>query len=340
MKKLWVKYFGILVVLVLAACSSSSSNNLNDESLEEIPKGTVVAQFGQLKVLNGQIVGENNMPIQLRGMSFFWSQWIGKYYTPGTVNWLKNDWEVTVIRAAMAVEDDGGYLSNPEINKERVFTVVDAAIDAGIYVIIDWHSHFSLDKEEEAKAFFAEVARKYKDIPNVIFETYNEPINDSWSALKKYHEAVIGAIRAEGNTNLVICGTRTWSQRVDEVVNNEVNDNNVAYTLHYYAATHKKELRAIAQKALDANIPIFVTEFGVTEATGDGFVDAEEAAIWWKFLDDNSISWCNWSIADKEESSASLKPNSSINGGWSESDLTESGKLVRTELKAKNPKFE
>lgn len=48
-----------------------------------------VDKHGQLHVEGNYIMDEHNEPVQLRGMSFFWSQWQGKYYTPGTVKWLK-----------------------------------------------------------------------------------------------------------------------------------------------------------------------------------------------------------------------------------------------------------
>ncbi len=299
---------------------------------------SIVDAYGLLQVSGNRIVDKNNNSIQLRGMSLFWSQWIGQYYTPETVKWLKEDWDCNIIRAAMGVEDSDGYLSNREVEKQKIFTVIDAAIAEGIYVIIDWHSHHAEDHIDEAKSFFSEVAQKYGDKPNIIYEIYNEPLNVSWNdVLKPYHEQVIAAIRQHDTDNLIICGTRTWSQDVDEVIGNEINDVNVAYTLHYYAATHKQFLRDKAQKALDAGLPIFVTEYGITEASGDGSIDANEAQIWWDFLDQNKISWCNWSIADKQELSAALKPGASGLGNWTEDELTDSGKMVRGEIKNKNP---
>ncbi|MBO0592409.1 glycoside hydrolase family 5 protein [Cellulophaga sp. E16_2] len=300
----------------------------------------VVEAYGQLSVSGNKIVDKNNNPIQLRGMSLFWSQWMGQYYTTGTVDWLQTDWNATVVRAAMGVEDADGYISNPATEKAKVFAVIDAAINAGIYVIVDWHSHHAEDHIPEAKAFFAEVAQKYGDQPNIIYETYNEPLDVSWTGvLKPYHETIIAEIRKYDPDNLVICGTRTWSQRVDEVVGNKINDANVAYTLHYYASTHKKELRDIAQIALNNDIAIFVTEYGVTEASGNGYIDEASTNTWWSYLDENKISWCNWSIADKNESAAALTPGASGSGNWAESELTVSGKLVRSEMLEKNPTY-
>jgi endoglucanase len=295
-----------------------------------------VAEYGQLSIVNNKIVDKNGKPVQLRGMSLFWSQWIGKYYNADVVSWLKKDWQCNVIRAPMAIES-GGYLENKAVEKAKIYTVIDAAIKEGIYVIVDWHDHNGEKHLEEAKAFFSEVAQKYKDVPNIIYEPYNEPLNVSWtSVLKPYHEAVIAEIRKYDPDNLIICGTRNWSQNVNDVINNKIADPNVAYTLHYYSATHKQNLRDVAKAAINAGVPLFVTEYGVSEASGDGPIDTEEAAKWWAFLDENGISHCNWSIADKSELSAALKPNANQNGSWALSDLSTSGLMVRKEIRAKN----
>lgn len=345
------------LLLSTTSCSSSSEEPVTQAEMvgEQTPKeeedntsndpptltGSFVADHGQLRIEGTKIVDKDGATVQLRGMSLFWSQWIGKYYTAEAVKWLKEDWQCNVVRAAMGVDEGGdAYIANPEREKQKIFTVIDAAIAEGVYVIVDWHSHHAEDYLAEAKAFFDEVSKKYGDTPNIIYEPYNEPLDVSWTGtLKAYHEDVLASIRANDPDNIVICGTRTWSQRVDEVIGNKIDDPNVAYTLHYYAATHKQELRDIAQQAVDAGVPLFVTEYGVSEASGDGSIDAEEANTWWDFLDANGIGWCNWSIADKEELSAALKPNASATGGWTLDQLTQSGTMVRAEIKVNNPNY-
>ncbi|HYF69429.1 MAG TPA: glycoside hydrolase family 5 protein [Ohtaekwangia sp.] len=310
---------------------------------EEVPKlitATAVEYYGALKVVGNQILGKDDKPVQLRGMSFFWSQWIGKYYTPETVTWLKDDWHCSIVRAAMAV-DQGGYLTNPETEKQKIYTVVDAAIEAGLYVIIDWHDHYAYDHTQEAKIFFATMAQKYGDKPNVIYEPFNEPMQVSWSGLvKPYLQAVIDTIRHYDPDNLIVCGSPTWSQDVDVAANDPLVGENLAYTLHFYSGTHKQFLRDKAKRAMDKGIALMVTEFGTTDATGDGLVNKEETRLWFDFIEDHNLSWCNWSIADKVESSAALKPNASATGHWTEDQLTESGAFIRNEILAKNPDFE
>lgn len=297
-----------------------------------------VAHYGQLSVKGNQITDKSGQPVQLRGMSLFWSQWIGKYYNAEAVKWLKDDWRCTVVRAAMAIDHDG-YLTNPEVEKQKVMRVVDAAIAQGLYVIIDWHDHEAEKHTAQAKTFFAEMAQRYGDKPNVIYEIYNEPLQVSWAGvIKPYAETVIAAIREHDPDNLVICGTPNWSQRVEEAAADPIKLPNVAYSLHFYAATHKQWLRDAAATALSKGIALMVTEFGTTEASGDGTFDQEETKTWWRFLDQHKISWCNWSVADKEEKSAALKPGAKATGNWTDAEITASGLFVRNELRAHNPK--
>jgi endoglucanase len=299
---------------------------------------TPVERHGQLSVQGNRIVDQSGEPVVLRGMSLFWSQWMGRFYNTNLVHWLRDDWRCTVIRAALAVES-GGYLTHPEREKDKIKTVIQAAIDLGIYVIIDWHDHNAHRNVAQAQAFFEEMAKTYGNHPNIIYELWNEPLNrHDWSTvIKPYHEAVIPKIRAHDPRNLIVCGTSTWSQDVDKAARDPLQFDHIAYALHFYAATHKQPLRNKAAAALAGGIAIMVTEWGTSEATGGGKLDEEETQKWLEFMDENQLSWCNWSIADKVETSAALKPRVSSTGGWSTNDLTASGHLVRNELRAKNP---
>lgn len=293
---------------------------------------SVVGINGQLSVEGKYIVNQYNEPIVLRGMSLFWSQWMGQYYNASAIQWLKEDWNCTVVRAAMGIEM-GGYLEHPTTEMSKIKKVVDACIEDGIYVIVDWHDHHAEDHEEEAINFFTEIASLYGDYPNIIYEIYNEPLQISWTNIvKPYSERVITAIREIDSNNVILVGSPTWSQDVDTAANNPIESENIAYSLHYYAATHKQSLRDKAQTAISKGLPLFVSEFGTCESSGDGVLDYEETETWFDFLEDNKIGWCNWSIADKDETASALKPGASGLGGWSESQLTPSGKLIRDKI--------
>lgn len=295
-----------------------------------------VQRYGQLAVKGSYIMGEKGDTVQLMGMSLFWSQWMGKFYNPDVVKWLVSDWNCTIVRAAMGAEM-GGYLTNPDLEQEKVTAVVDAAIESGIYVIIDFHSHEAHKHPDAAKKFFTEMAKKYGKYPNVLYEIYNEPLQDSWSkVIKPYSEEIIKAIREHDPDNIIICGTRQWSQLVNEAAQDPIKADNIAYTLHFYAGTHKKALREEAEAAMKNGVALIVTEYGTCHASGNDHFDPEESNVWFDFMDKYKISSCNWSIADKVETASALMPGVSDRGDWMEEQLTPSGKLVRSRIIATN----
>lgn len=342
-----------LPLAMLAGCTGLPEDGNDDENLLEVADSedvsedgmitppdprisaaiAPVAQYGDLKVVGNQIQSKlTNTQVQLRGMSLFWSQWGGAFWNASAVNSTVDNWGATVVRAAMGVES-GGYLTNPAAEKARVKAVVDAAIAKGIYVIIDWHDHNATVHTNEAKAFFTEMAQTYGNKDNVIFEIYNEPDGESWSEIKTYAQTVISAIRGTGSDNLIVVGTPTWSQDVDQAANSPITGfSNIAYTLHFYAGTHKQSLRDKATYALSKGIPLFVTEFGTCDASGNGNLDLVESQTWINFLNANKLSWANWSLFDKNETASALVPGASTTGVWTDASLTASGKWVKAKL--------
>ena len=288
-----------------------------------------VGEHGALRVSGNRVVDAHGQPIQLRGMSFFWSQWTD-FYVPQNVDVLVDDWKATVVRAALGVENDGGYLANPQPNVDKVRAVVDRAIARGVYVIIDWHDHHAQDHAAQARSFFEQMASTYGEQPHVIFEVYNEPMDVEWPVVKTYAEDIIRAIRGAGSDNLIIVGTPTWSQDVDVAAADRImSDENVAYTLHFYADTHKQFLRDKATIALNAGIALFVTEWGTCSADGNGSVNEGETQTWLDFMRDNSISWANWSLHHKDEACSAIAPGAGATGPWRDDQLTTSGRLVK-----------
>ena len=326
-----LKILKLLVLLVLISITISCAENNNPEDNAVMPEDTTVVQIhGLLQVNGNRILDQHSAPVCFAGNSFFWSNdnWGGeRYYKSEVVLWLKLDWKTTIVRAAMGVEDPGGYLDNKTANKNRVKTVVDAAIDEGLYVIIDWHSHHAEDNTNEAALFFQEMANLYGEYDNVIYELYNEPLDISWSnVIKPYAISIIATIRAIDPDNLIIVGTPEWSQRVDLAAADPITGySNIAYTLHFYTVHHQQWLRDRASAALNDGIALFVTEWG---SIGYSQIDSE-ANEWMTWCFDNKISHCNWAVNDKEEEWSILIPGASTSGGWSDDDLTDAGKLAR-----------
>ena len=318
------------LAILLAACTATS----REAPPVSAPSGSPVAQHGALSVRGGKVVDARGKPVTLRGMALFWSQWAPQYYDGRTVDWLASDWKVDIVRASIAAEGNDSARQHFERELAKASTVIEAAAANGIYVIVDWHAHRPYP--DEAGRFLVAIAEKYGHLPNLIYEPFNEPLRDGvdWSRdVKPYHQRIVAAIRAVDPDNLIIVGSPSWSQDVDIAAQDPLAGENIAYTLHYYAATHKAELRAKADKALAAGLALFVTEFGVVEATGNGPIDYASSEAWWDWAEANDISWLAWSTGDRDETSATLKPGTPP-ANWSESDLTESGKLLRARLRA------
>jgi endoglucanase len=298
---------------------------------------TPVQTHGALRIDGTRVVDQHGKGVALAGPSFFWSNtgWgQEKFYNASAVKIFATEWNASIVRAAMGVDAKGGFLDD-RANEARVEALVDAAIANGVYVIIDWHSHHAEQHTDEAVAFFQRMAKKYGRTPNVIYELYNEPLREAtWgTVIKPYAEKVIAAIRAIDPDNLIVVGTPTWSQDVDVAAGDPLKGTNLAYALHFYAGTHKQELRDKADAAFKKGAPLFVTEWGSVNADGNGGVDALETRRWQDYLRAHCLSQAQWAASDRNEGASLFKPGTSGTGPWRESDLTESGKLLRDILK-------
>jgi endoglucanase len=294
--------------------------------------GQPVKVHGQLQVKGSRLCDEKGSPLVLRGMSFGWHNFWPRFYNPAAVAWLARDWNCSVVRAAMGVEPKGGYKEDPEGSVRKIKAVVDGAIKSGIYVIIDWHSHnINL---AEAKTFFDQMAAEYGKYPNVIYELFNEPDQESWEDVKNYATEVIKVIRNQDPDNIILVGNPHWDQNIHLVADAPlIGFNNIMYTVHFYAATHKQELRDRCNYALNKGIPIFISESAGMEATGDGALNELEWQKWIGWAEQNKISWITWSVSDKDETCSVLYPSASSNGNWTDKDIKESGKKARALLK-------
>ncbi len=305
----------------------------DDVGAEELGP-TPVERHGHLKVVGTQLQDEHGKAVQLKGVSSMWLNWEPSGYAENltALRWMRNNWNLSVIRAAMGVEPNGAYLTDPDVAMEQVLTIVDNAIAAGVYVIVDFHAHSAHLKQQEAIEFFTEVATAYAGLPNLIYEPFNEPTGVTWDVIKPYHEAVVAAIREIDAEAPIVLGTPSWSQEVDVAAKDPVEGTNLLYTLHYYSCTHTGWLRQRADAALAGGIALFVTEWGATHADGglDGLVCLEEAQLWDDWMDARKISWAAWKLDDCEpDSTCLLKPGAPVDGGWTNDWLRGHARFVR-----------
>ncbi|RNL55805.1 glycoside hydrolase family 5 protein [Pedobacter jejuensis] len=295
---------------------------------------------GALKVVDGKILNSRNVEPQLRGISLSWSVWQGKkYYNEDVVKWLRSDFNINLLRISMAVQPDGGYLQNPVEQEELITNTIDAAIKNGLYVLIDWHDHNAHQHLAQSKEFFSKMAKRYSGKPNVIYEIFNEPEKIEWQTVKDYATAVIQEIRKYDSKNIIVVGSPHWDQDVDVAAKDPIKGfNNIAYSFHFYASepSHQDVLMQKADMAIALKLPLFVTEWGVGEASGDGKFIVENADKWFAWMERNKLSSANWNVTDKNETTALLKPGASVEGKWNIDMLTPAGVYIRTQLKKLN----
>lgn len=304
-----------------------------------------VSAYGQLQAGKnssgkGQIYGSckgvsSGNEVQVQGMSLFWSiaDDVGApFWTADYVSGLVSRQNIQIIRAPMGVDEDwgaGNYFTNTSRYQGLMNTVVQAAIDNDIYVIIDYHSHKANDNVNNAKTFFKYMAEKWGKYDNVIFEIFNEPTSQDWSTIKNYADQVISTIR-QYSDNLIVVGNRSWDQYPNEAANNPINDKNVAYTFHFYAGTHSTgEEGANAVSAMNSGLSVFVSEWGTVNADGGGSVSGN-SSTWLNWMNDHKLSGANWSVSNKNEGASYFSGSA-----W---NYSESGNWVNTNIFSKLPK--
>ncbi len=292
----------------------------------------------QLKVIGTKLCNALDEPIVLRGISTHGIAWFPEFANKSFMQTLRDEWGANVFRIAMySYEGNDSYVNNPKWNKTKVCDLIDAAIELDMYVIVDWHILADGNPQtyqKQAAEFFTYIASTYPKVPNILYEICNEPNGGtSWSGnIKPYANKIIPKIRQSSPDAVILVGSPTWSQDVDVAAADPLSFDNIMYSLHFYAGTHKENLRNKADTALEKGLALFATEWGTTDASGNGAVDKTSSDEWLAYLEKNQISWCNWSLCNKSESSALLLPSASKDGTMPDSFLSESGKYVKEKM--------
>ena len=315
----------ILCLFLLASCTSKTSFDGKDRP----------STRGSLQVVENRLCGKDGEPVILRGVSTNNLALAEVYIKDECFHDISHIIGANVIRLAVYTWGVGtaGYCTGGD--KKRFLDNVDKAVtyakNNDMYVIIDWHVLQDSDPNvyiEEAKDFFEKVASKYKDEGHVIYELCNEPNKCEWSDIKKYAEVIIPIIRNNDPDSLIIVGTPNWSQDVDAAANDPLDYDDLLYTLHFYSATHKQDLRNKVQVAMDKGLPLMVTEFGITASSGNLPLDIDEADIWIDFLENNGISYVMWQFSKAAEASAVIRRDCMKTKGFEREDFTTAGQWL------------
>lgn len=320
---------GLAVFLLTAVMGSTMQANA----------ATPYKTNGRLSVSKGKIVNAKGKAFVIKGVSTHGLSWYPEYVNKEAFRTMRDKWGVNTVRLAMYTAEYNGYCTGG--SKSQLKSLIDKGVryatDLGMYVIIDWHilsDGNPLTYKNEANKFFKEIAKKYSGYGNVLYEICNEPNGGggSWKNIKSYAKTIIKTIRSVNKNAVIIVGTPTWSQEVDKALADPITGyKNIAYAFHFYAGTHKADLRSRLESVTKKGLPVIVTEFGISDASGNGRVDTAEGDRWIKMLNKYGIGRVCWNLSNKNEASALLKSSCRKKSGWTNADLTASGKwLVKT----------
>ncbi len=291
--------------------------------------------YGALHVEGSHLFGEDGSLVQLRGVSTHGLGWFPGYVNEAMIAQVRQDWGCNVFRLAMYTAESNGYCTSGSAQKENLKKLIDTGVKAAVqqemYVIIDWHilsDGSPAIYKDEAKKFFAEMAKKYKDVPNVIYEICNEPNGrGDWATIKAYALEIIPIIREYAPEAIIIVGTPTWSQDVDVAAKDPITGyDNIMYALHFYADTHRDNLREKCTTAVKHGLPLFVSEYGICDASGNGAINEKEAEKWIDLLDGYGISHVMWNLSNKSETCAMIKSSCSKTQNLTNGDLSPTGR--------------
>ncbi len=313
--------------------NNETKTEQSDNNNNQVVGNVVTNPSGRLKVTGSKLTDAAGNAVQLRGISTHGIAWFPDYINAECFKELHNNFGINVIRLAMYTAEYNGYCTGGDKNylKNLIDKGVRYATDNGMYVIIDWHILSDGNPNTyigEAKQFFNEMASKYAANNNVIYEICNEPNGGtSWQDIKNYANEIIPVIRQYDKDAVILVGTPNWSQYVDQALADSITGyENIMYTFHFYAATHRDDMRQKVQNAVNAGLPVFVSEFGICDASGNGGIDEEQSGKWIKMLNDNQISYVIWNLSNKNETSSLISSACNKFSGFTVNDLSECGK--------------
>lgn len=290
---------------------------------------------GKLRVDGTRLTNERGEPIQLRGMSSHGLRWYPEYINYGAMRDIKAR-GANLFRLAMYADSDlGGYNESPEAktaSKQLMYLGIENALAADLYVIVDWHllkDENPLRNVSAALEFFDEVSSRYGDCANIIYEICNEPNGaTTWEEIGAYARTVIPAIRKNAPDAVVVVGTPRWSSDLMPVPDARLDFPNVMYAYHMYTGNSDYEFIWLLDKMREEGVPVFVSEWGLSMDEQTGALDTDEAYAFVAYMREHGLSWSNWSLCNKDEEFSAIRPEVTKLHGWTDEDLTESGRLT------------
>lgn len=332
-KKINKSRFNVIILITLLVSlflnifllqrSNYSESNVNKSALEE---------NGHLSVKKTNLINENGDIVRLKGMSSHGLMWYPEYINTRSLDTL-SEYGANAIRLAMYTDQNKGYIYNKKQSMKNLLQGIENVLGADMYAIVDWHTLKDNNPNtyiEEAKEFFDEISTRYKDEPGVIYEIFNEPSGDtSWSDIKEYANIIIPIIRKNSPDAIILVGTPNHCVDIKSAINDPLEYENIMYTYHLYTGTSDGGYKYLLNDALKNDLAVFISEWGLSPEKGSAEIDFKKGREFLDFLDQNNISWINWSLSNKDEPYSFIRYDIDKLSKWNDDELTPVGKFIR-----------
>lgn len=248
------------------------------------------AQMARVSVKGNQFIA-NNAPVVFHGMSVADPDKLER-----DKQWDKRVFEEIKSWGANLVRFPVHPAAWRRQGQEKYLALLDQGIkhagDAGLYVIIDWHSIGNLKTEKyqtemynttknETLEFWDIISKRYKDNTTVaFFELFNEPTTYggklgeiSWAEWKQLNEEMIGIIRKNGAPTVPLVAGFDWAYDLTPIENDPINAEGIGYVSHPYPMKRKKPWEPQWTKDwgfVAKKYPLILTEIGFCGADDRG----------------------------------------------------------------------
>ena len=283
----------VIIVIVVGWMVFGNSREAHYREMALVRDVTPLGVNGQLHVCGNHLCNDSNQVIQLRSMAAVGGLFVERCADAATINYAAS-LGADVIRYPVATDRyDSG-------DNSKIIAAVNAARDVGVYIILDWHKVGNpLQYESAGIQFFSWASKQFAGYENVLYETFNEPVSDSWKELRQYHNRMIAVIRANDPDAVILVSSEHYSQQPlfnpSAIASNPVDDNNVMYVTHFYSAWMQSNPNGGLLTRAAGMLPLFVTEWGFFPSeVGMGGYQDKAGQIWVDEMHDLSIPWVSW----------------------------------------------
>ena len=224
---------------------------------------------------------------------------------------LADEWNVDVIRVPI---HPGLWQRYRDYLPAFVDPIVAWGQRRGVYIFLGWHAHGNpLTGQTEhpewgyrhpwrgnpynpdltlAIEALDELARRYRDVPNVIYGTFNEPAFITWNEWRPIAESLVDVIHAVDPLALVLVSGTDWGYDLSGALDDPVDRPNVVYETHPYP--WKGEAWKGVLTDLDKTAAVFLGEWGYGHSEDPGRIRQDYGRPLIDFCRTRSIGWTAW----------------------------------------------